>query len=357
MTVSTENEPHPVVVHLPFYDDNPYQTMIMRSQTEQGWTTIQGGGGGNFLRTAIRRWKADIYHFHWLHPYLVRQSRYGTILRAFRFLVEVRILRLTGARIVHTIHNMTNHSKCNTALEQRFARQFMQQCDVLFVHGSAAKQLVLDTFGDHLEHKLHVIPHPNYSCQYPNWSPKRTDAAGSNHLRFGFLGRLARYKCVEQLIEQFKQAGGTKDSLVIRGRCDDPTYYRELAQLASDDNRVTLNEGYVDDEEIPAFFDGIDVCICPSEGILTSGSVLLALTFHTPVIAPHEGCIPEHVGNAGWLYDTECTLADCIATASSSISSIPTLIDFAEQASRRADLELTSSLIINSYNSCVSTLP
>src|SRR5690348_5469587 len=97
------------VVHLPVYDDNAYQKLLMDAQRQLGIEAIDGGGGGNFFRTALTKWHADILHFHWLHPYLIRPGALATLLRSIRLILELIILKLVGQRIVWTVHNLKNH--------------------------------------------------------------------------------------------------------------------------------------------------------------------------------------------------------------------------------------------------------
>ena len=86
------------VVHLPYYEDNAYQKLLMASLGKRGVETVPGGGGGNFFRTALWRWKADVLHFHWIHPYVLRPTVGGTLSRATRFLAEIISLKGSGQR-------------------------------------------------------------------------------------------------------------------------------------------------------------------------------------------------------------------------------------------------------------------
>src|SRR6266478_3025797 len=126
------------VVHLPVYEDNPYQRLLMNAQNELGVETINGGGGGNFFRSALFRWKADILHFHWLHPYMIRPSALGTLLRSARLLIELSILKLFGLRIVWTVHNLSNHSGQHLVLERWFTKRFARMPAAIIAHSRLA---------------------------------------------------------------------------------------------------------------------------------------------------------------------------------------------------------------------------
>src|SRR5262245_1940853 len=97
------------VVHLPVYIDNPYQDLLIRELLEQEVDVIIGGSGGRFLRTALFKWKADIYHFHWIHPYILHSRKWRAAIRGLLFVLEVLVLKLSGAKIVWTVHNISSH--------------------------------------------------------------------------------------------------------------------------------------------------------------------------------------------------------------------------------------------------------
>ena len=128
------------IVHLPVYQDNPYQRLLIGAQRKLGLEVIDGGGGGNFFRTALVRWKADILHFHWLHPYMIRPSTAGTVLRSLRLLVELSLLTIAGQRIVWTVHNLKNHDNRHVRLERWFTRCFARLASAIIAHSQTARR-------------------------------------------------------------------------------------------------------------------------------------------------------------------------------------------------------------------------
>lgn len=212
------------IVHLPVYYDNPYQQQLMDAQTNLGHTTIDGGGGGIFLRTALHDWRADIIHFHWLHPYLIRDSLAGTVCRSLRFLAEVAALKSHGSTIAWTIHNLVNHNNTHPHCEQAFSTAFAKFTDACFVHSSATADATAARFSIP-RNKLHVIPHPNYIGNYPNTITKpeaRSNIDRPSEARvFLFLGLIEPYKGVEDLVEAFSLFSSDAH-LVVAGKIAAP---------------------------------------------------------------------------------------------------------------------------------------
>ncbi len=309
VTAASSAGPRPLrVVHLPVYRENAYQPMLMEAQAAQGLHVIDGGGGGNFLRTALRTWRPDILHVHWLHPYLLRPSMLGSWARGGRFLLELALLRRSGVAIVWTVHNLANHNRHQPGIELALTRRFVRLCDAIITHGRAASASARQHFRIPASVPVEAIPFPHYSAQYPNDTTRSTARShlGMNETGFviTFLGRIEPYKQVAELISAFREVAPEDARLLIAGKASDDSYADELRRRAVGDARIRLDLRFIADDEMQYYMNAADVVACPSKGILTSSSVLLAFSFARPVVAPAEGCIPETVGSAGYLYDS-----------------------------------------------------
>lgn len=283
------------IVHLPFYDDNPYQSLLMGAQREMGHEVWEGGGGGYFLGVALREWKADLIHFHWLHPYLLRESAVASITRSSRFLVEVALLKARGAKIVWTIHNLVNHDGEHAEIERWFSAQFAKQCERCFVHSQAAAEAATERFDIPLE-KLMVIPHGNYIGVYPNTISReearhRLNVPEASRV-FLFLGRIEPYKGVFELIDAFKEL--PEDCrLVIAGKVANPDLLPELEARVAGNSTIQLHAKRIPDDEMQVFFNAANVVVFPFRNILTSGSLILAMSFGKAVVAPQLSSLEE----------------------------------------------------------------
>lgn len=295
------------MVHLPVYPENAYQPMLMEAQRRLGWEVINGGAGGNFLRTALREWRPDILHVHWLHPYLLRGTVSASWARGLRFLAEIAVMRLARTRIVWTVHNLANHGQAHAGVELALTRAFARQCDLIFTHGEYAKAAAISRFRIPADVPVVSTRFPNYCAQYPaaggldlrsRWELKE------NQFVVGFLGRVEPYKQVSELIQAFKSEGSAADCLIIGGSASSPEYAAEVQRAIDGDRRIRFFNNYVPDGELAAFVEACNLMACPSRGILTSSSVPLAMSFGRPVLAPSDGCIPEEVGECGILYDS-----------------------------------------------------
>jgi beta-1,4-mannosyltransferase len=292
--------PRPLrVVHLPVYRDNAYQPLLMAALARRGIEVIDGGGGGTFLRTAFTKWKPDVVHFHWLHPYMIRSTTAGTLARGLRLLLEVLILRLYGARVVWTLHNLQNHNRKHVRLERWLTRVFVRLTHRVIAHCPAAERLGRAAFADHRRGRWVVIPHASYVGCYPDAIIQRDARTRlglpADELVFLFFGRIQPYKGVLELIAAFRRADLPNTRLVIAGRPADADADRLVADAGSGCAAITYRPGFVPDDEIQVLMRAADAVVLPFRDILTSSSVLLAMSFGRAVVAPALGCIPETV--------------------------------------------------------------
>jgi beta-1,4-mannosyltransferase len=301
----------------------------MEAQRKLGHEVLEGGGGGNFIGIALRKWKADVLHFHWLHPYLLRTTAVGSVIRSLRFLVEIIFLKAAGTRIAWTIHNLTNHEGLHPKIERFFSCIFIRLADTIFVHGQHAARLSEKYF--HIDaSRLRVISHPAYCGIYPNDSSK-TQARQkiSPHLLgevgtvFLFLGRVNRYKGVFELVNEMKSLPQSC-RLIIAGQPSDSTTHTKMEALMAKDNRFLYFPQAIPESDLHIFFNAADIVVLPFLKILTSGSVLLAMSFGKPLVVPNLPAIREVVDerDVWWFASGKCdSLRDALERAARTFSS------------------------------------
>jgi len=297
------------VVHLPVYAVNAYQELLMAALRAQGITVIDGGGGGNFFRTALLKWKPGILHFHWLHPYLLRPSVLGSMARATRFLCEVHTLRLAGIRIVWTVHNLANHDRRHMRLEKFFTTRFAQCADGVIAHSPTALAAAKEAFQIGGEKLTAVIPQGSYIGCYPNKITKpecrRQLMLPDDAFVFVLMGRIEPYKGVLDLIHDFRKLGGAVN-LLIAGRVSSPELLKLIHDAINGSANIHLHEGFIPDDRVQLFLNAADAYVYPVREILNPGSIALAMSFGLPCVAPKLPAVLDAMGeDGGLLYDLE----------------------------------------------------
>jgi glycosyltransferase involved in cell wall biosynthesis len=259
----------------------------------------------------LRHGRPGIVHVHWTEPYIARGERVSRV-KARRTLLELRLARIAGSRIVWTAHDLFRHDRGVDPAERRFMRSLFRLSDAVIVHCQKAADSLLESLGvgGAAGAKVRVIPHGHYRGAYPD-TITRADARQrlalpDEAMVVAFTGWVRPYKGVAELIDAFAQLEAADARLVVAGKPLDEAYAARLAAQAERDGRVSLRLGFVPDEDLQVYLRAADVVAAPFLEIFTSGSVLLAMSFERAVIAPRRGCVTETLDEGGGiLYDPD----------------------------------------------------
>jgi glycosyltransferase involved in cell wall biosynthesis len=115
----------------------------------------------------------------------------------------------------------------------------------------------------------------------------------SEHHTLLYFGQLRRYKNLPYLIGAFRQLPSAHLRLLLVGAPSDRESLDTLREICSADERIRLIAQYVPDNEIQLYMCAADAVLLPFQHILTSSSLVLAMSFGKAAIAPALGCIPE----------------------------------------------------------------
>ena len=310
-----------LTVHfLPDYTDaNPYQDRLAAALRDRGVTVrVTPGGGGLFplLGGVLGPGRPDVAHVHFLHQYLTpagtRFPRLLAVLMAARTLFELAVLRVLGVSLVWTAHDLLNHERRAVEVERWTKHCFLRLlADEVVVHCEAAKRELLDCYRlpDEVAERMTVVPHGTFAGEYPA-EVDRADARERLGLPadatvFTFFGSIRRYKQVPELVRAVDALDGVH--LLVAGNPRTETVEREVRDAAAAAGTVHLALEFVPDEEVQVYMAAADAVVLPfragERSMLTSGSVLLAMSFGRAVVAPDIGCIGAYVGDGGVVYE------------------------------------------------------
>ena len=293
---------------------NPYQHELARGLAAHGVEVRMARGYWHvlpFLQQVLRRNRPDVFHLHWTQPYLYwpRSGRLSRLL-AWRLVFQLRVMRRLGVRIVWTVHNIAAHERRELEPELRVSGRIARLCDALIVHCEAARRLAIEALqlaGPAAE-RVVVVPHGHYVAAYPS-TISRADARrwcgfADDERVFLLLGALRGYKGASELIAAVRRLADPRVRLLIAGKPFTPQLADEIGAAAAGDERIVTRLEFIADDDIPRFLRAADCAVVPFRDVLTSGSLILAMSFGLAVIAPRLGCLPETVApNGALLYD------------------------------------------------------
>ena len=327
--------------------DNPYQALLEKALQNAGVEVSFPVGYRRLLpfyrAVSNQPDKIDVLHLHWLGPYLKGDSVISRWFYAIKFLVDIFIVQLSGTRVVWTVHNLIAHDTQYAHLQWWIRKRLAKIVDQLIVHNHSSKESVVDLYLA-ADSSVSVIPIGHYRDIYESAIDASTareilelPATGNVYL---WQGLLRPYKGVESLLKIWSehQEIFADHTLVIAGAASDQNYGKKIADMAAQIPGVYTYLEFIEDNRMHLFFSAASVVVLPFKQILTSSSLVLAMSYARPVVAPKLGGIPETLDDANWLlYDPSDELGLLHAFKESMETDLSTLGQIVRQICDRMD--------------------
>jgi beta-1,4-mannosyltransferase len=307
------------VTFIPYWGPvTPYQILLAKSLEPLGiYVTkpesfssgaIQSELSDVFWKIMFGRLKTDILHLHWLPPFKRKHIR---SFKLISYLLELVILRIIGVKIVWTAHNMRPHESVSKTGDWLIAKTTAKIANAIIVHNEDARDKVFSTFNLKKPDNIFVIPHGNFIGHYDNninrASARSQLGIADSTFIFLFMGRVRPYKGVLQLIDAYKTfRKDVPDSiLVIAGRPLDEKFSNIIREKIAGAG-LLYRDGFVPDSQIQIYMNASDVTVFPYTDILTTGAVIMAMSFARACVAPKLGFIKDVLDdNGAFLYDPD----------------------------------------------------
>ncbi len=155
----------------------------------------------------------------------------------------------------------------------------------------------MKAYGGTNKSRVVVIPHGNYIDNYENKmdlvQARKWLQLSDEDIVFLFFGSLRYYKGVNELVEAFNKLDVPKAKLLIVGKPSDVKLAGDLTNICKGNKRIKIVLDFIPNNQIQIYMNGSDIVVCPYKNILTSGAIILAMSFGKPIIAPRIGCIPD----------------------------------------------------------------
>ena len=243
---------------------------------------------------ANNRDKSAILHLHW-PEHLYRRNKWILIpVTLTFFILKLIIAKIIGYKIVWTAHNIFPHDrKLPFDYLERYSIAILS--NAIIAHCSFAREELKRKIKHHKN--TFSIPLGNYSIENHGTSD-RTEARKQlgieqNKFIYLFFGRINPYKGVENLIESFNQIEDSNSILYVIGDCKSESLKNDIFKLRGENDQINLLIRTIHESEIPLYLHSADVFVAPFTRVTTSSSIILALEFGLPIIAPAMGCLPE----------------------------------------------------------------
>jgi len=250
--------------------------------------------------------RLDVLHLNWPHFDYYHDDAAEMERRMDTFVGRLELARDLGYRLVWTAHNLYPHNSRHQDIDHRGRLAICRLATAVIAHCDVAAGEIRRTFGR--TENLFVIPHGHFIGVYPDdVTPEQARVelgVPTSGFAYGFFGSIQPYKGVEQLIDSFRRLPFEDGWLIVSGggKAD---YHDQVRQCAADHPRIVLRTyARAPTSDIALIMRAADVITLPFLAATTSGTLMLALSWGRPVIAPAVGCLPATVTpEAGILYD------------------------------------------------------
>ena len=287
---------------------NPYAGLLSRALAKRGVQLEPGDY--NFQRSWLERQRSDhqVLHLNWLRMFYQKSTLEETLAQLEHFSENLSYAKQLGYRIVWTMHNFLPHERRFPQADRLANLGVCRIAHAVVSHCRHGADLLRKFY--HRVDGIHVVPHGNFMDVYPNITSRQEArkklALPEDLFVYLFFGNLRTYKGVENLIEAFNELN-KKDAclqLMIK-RHADLEYLKRIMKLAEGNGKIIVAiSDHFPNDVFQYYLNAADVAVFPFSRVLTSGSVIAALSFGTPVIAPRLGCLPELIDESvGILYD------------------------------------------------------
>ena len=262
----------------------------------------------SWLKTVhkIRKFQPNLIVFSWWHPFFA--PAFGSIAHLTNL--------TTNIPSCYLCHNVIPHE--SSKVDKLLLRYAFSGGKAFITHSQEDLKKL-----NSLVENPHVItrPHPiyaNFALQTQLSGPEAKAALNMENKKvLLFFGYIRQYKGLKFLLEAMINLE-TEDNfhvLIVGEFYEDRVLYSEQLGVLNDQQRLTLIDRYVPNEEVPLYFQACDIVVLPYLSATQSGIIQIAYGFEKPVIATDVGGIPEVIVDRKTGYIVKSASASAIEAA------------------------------------------
>lgn len=292
-----------VLAYFPVGRVNPYQPLLYGQAWQHGIAPIPLADLKELdaLATLRDRGAHVVLHHHWTNLVLAEASSERDARAAVdAFLGRIDRFIEAGGQLVWTIHNLFPHETTMPEWEAELRRGIVARALVVHIIAERTPELVADLFEIPAEKVFHV-PHPNYIGVYGD-HVTRDEARHQlglwpDEIVYAFVGQIRPYKGLVELVDAFDaiSASDPHRRLLVAGLPGKGPEVDAFLERCLLQPFISLHPRRMPSDEMQMFLRASDVALLPYVRALSSGVLMLALSFGVPVVVPRMGGITELV--------------------------------------------------------------
>lgn len=241
----------------------------------------------------------DVIHIHWPELYLNSHYFLKALINSSVLLLCLGFAKICGKKIIWTVHNLQPHQIRYRRLNRIFWSLYLHLVDGIISLSRCNEELFFKQFQWLKKLPSIAIHHGLYKGFY---SDSISQAQARQQLSIGpeqqvclFIGQIKTYKNIDRLIELFNNTAQLMNKvLIIAGKFESDSYFNKIRAQAQGNPNIIIHNSYIPGDELQLYFRAADLCILPFKNIFNSGSVLLSISFDTPVLVPDSSNFNEY---------------------------------------------------------------
>jgi glycosyltransferase involved in cell wall biosynthesis len=236
-------------------------------------------------------------HVHWPDAFLAADVGWRFWPRLLYLRLLALVVRLRGARLVWTAHNLQRDNQRNGKLIERFFWPwFLRRVDGVIYMTEASAIRARDTLPELRNTPAVVIPHGHYLPIVKNAGVCLTEQHGTPSALF--FGSLTSYKNASKVLESFLELPRGEARLAIRGKMSLREPDKKLQSLLENlpDDRaqeIEFEDRFLTDKELVSHITETDLVVFPYSNVLNSGAAIFALSVGRPILASDNSLFRE----------------------------------------------------------------
>lgn len=285
------------------------------------------------------------------------RGRYDVVhLHTFNMFTDMLAFPLIARRcraFVLSVHNVLPHERRGPAWVERLLHLPYRLPDHVVVAHESLKHRLVTEFGLAAD-RVSVIPLPSPEVT-------RTEYNKSDPIEFLFFGTLRENKGIRGYLDAIDLVDSELPIRFAFAGRGDAALERLLLERARTDQRLQVEIGWIDERRQAELYSRAWAVVVPytSEFAAQSGTVRVAYSFGTPVIASDVGALGEQVRSdgTGWLVperDPE-ELARCISRAVSAVTQRDALASAALELGKERSAEALSAQFHSLYHTLLGS--
>lgn len=277
-------------------------------------------GGLQSARIAVEH-KTQIAHVHIYHF-------------AYREYLNALFFKNRGMKVVMTVHDVEDFIRYGFKANSKSYLKFEKLASAVIVHSNYAKERLLRYFTSTNPDDIFVTPLPDYDSLYDDptlTKEKAREKLGlpQNEFIVVFFGQIKKVKGVDVLIKAFSQFNKPDAKLLIAGIPwkVDASNYTDLVEKEDVVDQTILHLRYHPAAMKHVYFRAADVAVLPYREIYSSGVLVNALYYGTPLITSDKPLFKEYLRNGHDCLMFENENAESLANALNEVYTKPYLLE------------------------------